>query len=595
MKTTFKRCLAIVLGLTMSVLTACAKLPFGKNDAQNNAQLEGAIEVALTEDVYVPFTITVTDKDIIYVEVQKDTYDPANTEFSYNAFFLDASGETVLNFYISHGGSSDSRCYLSYGEPGDTSKTAASDYGFTDLGDSVKYTIVLNNPDVTISGGDNLPIPLSLFESIVTCQAINANDAFIDYDAKHIIKYDIDYGMLEAKESGLEKLESMLYLTEEDRKFLTPSCEDYRVDIFDTKAVVFDSCRIDRAPASGYYVFGTDPQGKYSNKPCKVYRVYEFDHVGRLVAYKEKTVFESESDAIHVAATNGVNGAHALYFIDWKGVNEVPADFTDEQGLKAICDEFLPKYYEAQGKEAGYSSDVKRLNNTWYISFVLDEAGFRNKEFFSGIGETEILGNALYAEGLQFSADNADNEGYVYLSFEDEKATIYYSKPEAHKHNITTGSGANEKYPDDFVSEPKDSTYFSPDSDDYVLYYLPKLDYGDYFLNTNAVLISFDASGNIIGAKYRFIRTINTVNPMEELIKYKLDYKGTKLLYSDDKYAYFDIIDSVDLKEYIGEDKYGERFNKTQLLEKSLDDNDAWMPMYGWSSEVGIYTSRVDK
>ena len=82
---------------------------------------------------------------------------------------------------------------------------------------------------------------------------------------------------------------------------------------------------------------------------------------------------------------------------------------------------------------------------------------------------------------------------------------------------------------------------------------------------------------------------------MEELIKYKLDYKGTKLLYSDDKYAYFDIIDSVDLKEYIGEDKYGERFNKTQLLEKSLDENDAWMPMYGWSSEVGIYTSRGDK
>ncbi len=588
--------------LLMLAIAGCGKAPSagGESQGQSLTGDDGGKESVVVsdeispeeEDAERPFLITVTDKDTIYVEIKKSTYDPSATDYSYNAFFNDRNDETVFKMNISSGGSDWSQCRLCYGEFGDESKTAVSDYGYEDLGDSVKYTIVLNNPSVKISGGDNLPIPLSLFESVAKCLAQDPSDAYIEYGAERILKFDVDYSLLAAKENGLKKLEALLYQNDKDREFLTPTCEDYRVDIFDTKVVVFEGCRIDRAPASGLYVFGTNPEGTISRKPCKVYRVYEYDSIGKLVSYKEKTVFESESDALHIAATNGINGTHGLWFIDWIGVNEVPADFTDEQGLKVICDENLPVYYSDQGKAAGYTADVQRYDNTWYLSFVQDEAGFRNKEFFSGIGETEILGDYLSAEGNEFSADNADDEGFIYLGSGDEKATVYYSKPDAHRHNISDASDVTGMYPDDFVPMPYDDQYFTPISDDYVLYYSRFEDYGDYRFNDKAVLISFDDAGNIIDAKYRYFRPSNMVNPMSELVESTLIMEGTRLLYQDDTYAYFDIIDCTELKPYAGDGTYGDRFNKTELLEQSVEEEFVWMPMGAWSSDTGIFVSK---
>ncbi len=592
---------AVCASLVMLTLSSCAKPVAGagaetQSPAGNATGMESTVvsDPALPEEetAVLPFLITVTDKDTIYVEVKKSTYDPAATDHSYNAFFNNAANETVLKMGLSSGGNEWSQCSLCYGEWGDTSKTAVSDYGYKDLGDSVKYTIVLNNPGVTIAGGDNLSIPLSLFESLRTCLAPDPSDAYIEYAAERIVKFDVDRALLEAKETGLNKLEELLYLSDRDREFLTPACEDYRVDIIDTKAVVFDSCRIDRAPASGLYVFGTDAQGSWSHKPCKVYRVYEYDPVGRLVSYKEKTVFGSERDALHVQATNGVNGSHALWFIDWNGVNEVPSDFTDEQGLKAICDEILPRYYADLGGEAGYTADIQRFAETWYLSFVLDEPGSRNKEFLSGIGETEILGNSLSAGGTEFSADNADDEGFIYLGSGDEKVTVYYAKPDAHRHNISSASDAGSGYPDDFVSMQYDEQYFTPISEDYVLYYSAFEDYGDYRFNQKAVLISFDEAGKIKDAKYRFFRSSNTVNPMSELVDSIMKSEGTKLLYQDDTYAYFDIYDCVELKKYKDNGTYGDRYDRKELLERSVEEDFVWMPMGAWSSDTGIYVSK---
>ena len=72
----------------------------------------------------------------------------------------------------------------------------------------------------------------------------------------------------------------------------------------------------------------------------------------------------------------------------------------------------------------------------------------------------------------------------------------------------------------------------------------------------------------------------------------KIHTEGTQLLYLDDTYAYFDIFDSVELKEYLGDGGYGERFDKSELLEKSIDEEDLWMPMKGWSSDNGMYVSK---
>ncbi len=79
---------------------------------------------------------------------------------------------------------------------------------------------------------------------------------------------------------------------------------------------------------------------------------------------------------------------------------------------------------------------------------------------------------------------------------------------------------------------------------------------------------------------------------MSELVDSILKTEGTKLLYQDDTYAYFDIFDCVELKEYNDDGTYGERYNRTELLERSVDEDFVWMPMGAWSSDTGLYVSK---
>ncbi len=600
MKKSCLKSMAVIIAACLLTLSGC-----GKNDGNsagssldtfNNAvdEYKNDENASLDEPVdheKSPFVITVTDEDKIYIEIKKEIYDPSKVDYAYFAEFYDEAGEKKFSMDITGGDFSQAR--LMYGEPGDTKTTAVSDYDPEDKGDSYLYTIILNDPSRIISGGDNLSIPVTLFEDLKTCnyETDPMNYVYETIDAATCIRIEVDHALLEARERGSEKIQELLYQNDDDIKYLTPTCEDYRVDLFETKAIVYDACSIAKNPA-GLLVFGTNPMGTHTLRPCTVYRVYEYDYLGQLVSYKEKTIFESESDALHVSATLGRNGNHALYFIDWLGENKVPENFTDEQGLKAICDEFLPAYYEIDGQDHGYQSSIVRIDNIFYFSFFLNDAGHINKEYFSGIGEMELLGDSLYADGVELSADNADDEGFIYMESGEDKATIYYSKPEAHRHNISSSSGENGNYPDDFVSMPYDEQYFAPASDDYILYYSLFEDYGDYCFNDGAALISFDNAGNITDAKYRYFRPSNMANPMSELVDGILLTEGTKLLYQDDMYAYFDIFDSVELKEYLGDGGYGERFDKSELLEKSIDEENVWMPINGWSSNNGMYVSK---
>ena len=599
MKKSCLKSMAVIIAACLLTLSGCGKsdgnsagssLDTFNNEVDEYKNDENASLDDPVDHEESPFVITVTDEDKIYIEIRKEIYDPSKLDCQYFAEFYDESGQKKLSMDITGGDFSQAR--LMYGEPGDTKTTAVSDYNPEDKGNSYLYTIILNDPSMIISGGDNLSIPVTLFEDLKTCnyEIDPLNYVYETIDASACIKLEVDYALLEAKERGREKIEALLYQSDDDEKYLTPTCEDYRVDIFETKAIIHDSCSI--ASNAGLLVFGTNPMGTHTLRSCTVYRVYEYDYLGQLVSYKEKTVFESESDALHVSATLGRNGNHALYFIDWLGENKVPEDFTDEQGLKVICDEFLPAYYEIDGQDHGYQSSIVRLDNTYYFSFVPDNVGYISKEFFSGIGEMELLGDSLYADGVEFSADNTDDEGFIYMESGEDKATIYYSKPEAHGHNISKTPGENGKYPDDFVIMPYDDTYFAPEGDDYILYYTLFEDYGEYCFNKGAALISFDGAGNITDARYRFFRTSNTVNPMSELVDSMMNTEGVKLLYQDDTYAYFDILDSVELKEYLGDGGYGERFNKAKLLEMSVDEENVWMPMNGWSSDNGMYVSK---
>ena len=437
MKKSCLKSMAVIIAACLLTLSGCGKSDGNSAgsslDTFNNAvdEYKNDENASLDEPVdheKSPFVITVTGEDKIYIEIKKEIYDPSKVDYAYFAEFYDEAGEKKLAMDITGGDFSQAR--LMYGEPGDTKTTAVSDYDPEDKGDSYLYTIILNDPSRIISGGDNLSIPVTLFEDLKTCnyEIDPLNYVYETIAASACIKLEVDYSLLEAKERGREKIEALLYQSDDDEKYLTPTCEDYRVDIFETKAIIFESCSVVRNP-SGLWVFGTNAEGKSALKPCRIYRVYEYDHVGRLVSYKEKTIFESESDALHVSATLGRNGNHALYFIDWLGENKVPENFTDEQGLKAICDEFLPAYYEIDGQDHGYQSSIVRIDNIFYFSFFLNDAGHINKEYFSGIGEMELLGDYLYTDGVEFSADNTDDEGFIYMESGEDRATIYYSKP----------------------------------------------------------------------------------------------------------------------------------------------------------------------
>ena len=50
--------------------------------------------------------------------------------------------------------------------------------------------------------------------------------------------------------------------------------------------------------------------------------------------------------------------------------------------------------------------------------------------------------------------------------------------------------------------------------------------------------------------------------------------------------------DCVELKEYNDDSTYGERYNRTELLERSVDEDFVWMPMGAWSSDTGLYVSK---
>ena len=77
-------------------------------------------------------------------------------------------------------------------------------------------------------------------------------------------------------------------------------------------------------------------------------------------------------------------------------------------------------------------------------------------------------------------------------------------------------------------------------------------------------------------------RPSNTVNPMQELIDLILAYEGSKLIYNDDSYAYFDVKDT----------DYFDGMNKQKLIEENIDETNITVPLYGASADNGMFVSK---
>ena len=111
-------------------------------------------------------------------------------------------------------------------------------------------------------------------------------------------------------------------------------------------------------------------------------------------------------------------------------------------------------------------------------------------------------------------------------------------------------------------------------------------DYGDYKFNDYSVLVSFNDKGEMTDALLRRFRAGNVTNPMSELVDMILAEAGTKLLYSDDSVAYLDVAASAWFKN-------GDKtFTKAELIKDCMSEDMIKMPLYGTSSDVGMYISK---
>ncbi|MCR5800726.1 MAG: hypothetical protein K6G57_00150 [Lachnospiraceae bacterium] len=533
------------------------------------------------DEIEIPFIITVTDKDKIYVDVKKSFFTPGPSAQNKFIYFDSSDGKTATLTLLAVG-DDETQCSFSYGESGDTKTTAVSDYTYEDNGNAIRYTIELNNPDRHISGGDNLSIPNSVFDNLVSCKTLNEEDYYVEYPIDRVLIMMVDRDREAKKEAGLEKIFGMLLSTDPDNEYLKPSSDDFRVDIFEIPdARIYDQTVAIR-PAGGPLLFGTDFRRNPVEVSCKMYRVYEYGPHGTLIAYSEKVEFESESDALHVFGANA-HDEFSYCFLEETGYDRIPDDFTDEFGLSEICDRIMPEGLKAKAASEGYDLVLKRESNIYYLKCD-NWTCAPSTAYLENIGENYLIMQSLYARGTEFSADNADKEGFIHLESEGTKATVFYSKPEAHTHNISSGS--DEGYPDDFVQMADDDKYFSPATDDYILFYSMYEGYGDEPYNMRALIVSFDINGKVTDAKYRLYRSSNMVNPMSELIEDVLRSEGVSLITNDDNVAYFDVTKSDCMK------KDGEIYNKTDLIEDSIDEDSINMPMYGWSAENGMYISK---
>ncbi|MBR5336431.1 MAG: hypothetical protein IK152_00410 [Lachnospiraceae bacterium] len=578
-KKRIRKALTFILAGILSLSAGCAGPSAGGQAGGGNAAVAA---------VDVPFTITVTDKNVIYVDVKKSFFDPVKATKSVEATFLKDDGKEGLFLTFTTGGTDFGRCEMGYGEHGDSSKTVASDYGrFEEKDGTVRYQILLNRQGVTMSGADNLTIPTPVFESLSTCKVLMADDSYKDYPAGEIIKYDIDRELEASRASGRDKLESELYKTAKDREFLTPKGDDFRVEIYEAKAKIYQKCSVTRPP-NGALTFGTSLANEPVDKPCKIYRVISYAANGTITGYAEKAEFESEYDALHIyGANNHEENGYVFYYHTGKDV--VPEDLKEDDTLKVICDEIMPG-----NLQKSYGIKLVREGNAYYSDFSsMLKDNPTDTVRMAYFGETYIYGNELHGQGMEFSADNADSEGYLKFERDDRKVTVYYSKPEAHAHNITRGgttdgnaSGATGELPKDFVAMDKDGQYFKPSGDDYILFFTRFKDYGDYKFNEYAVLVSFNDKGEMVNAALRRFRAGNVANPMSELVAGITVEPGTKLLYSDDSVAYIDVAASAWFKNE------GRTFTKAELIKDCMSEDMIKMPLYGTSADVGMYISK---
>lgn len=345
-------------------------------------------------------------------------------------------------------------------------------------------------------------------------------------------------------------IESIVFTNENDRKYLSPDTDDYRIIYQELPEItVFPGWGISGVANSICFCGISDGSNNARIKAWCI-DVISYDESGNFVSQKQKIWVDNEDDAMTLMYTEK---ACAYWFDTETGTNAVPDDFDADSTVRYCTDTILSRDVHEYTPDLSF---VKRIDNAFYGQ--VDTDGYEMSLLASHVAFAGVVVN-----GNEFAADFADEAGLIHRSIkydfeaDDDPESfgfatrhieysyadcmVWYSKPDNHKKGLIRGNGdifdgrfPDAAYEDGFIEEPQDSEFYTPLTEDYFLYYI----IGEYSRDHNeqSVLISFDEKGNPVDIRMRYYRS--SISELDELIS-NYDYLGAKLLYSDNENLFY--------------------------------------------------------
>ncbi|MCR5801023.1 MAG: hypothetical protein K6G57_01680 [Lachnospiraceae bacterium] len=355
---------------------------------------------------------------------------------------------------------------------------------------------------------------------------------------------------VETYEEAKAEMEALTFLDDNDRKYLTPDTDDYRIFYVEIPEVTVFPGWGTSSVGNALCFCGISDGTKNERIPAKLIDVVSYDESGNFVSQKQKFWVDDEDDAMTLMYTE----KFCAYFFGYEtGVNGVPDDFDPDATVRYSTDTVLSRDVHEFTPDLTF---VKRIGNVFYGQ--VDRDGYTSPLLASHIAYAGVS-----TEGSLTSADYADESGMIqksirysfeadddmtvagfatrHIEYSKAEAKAWYSKADNHKKGLIRGKGDHfdgkfpeAVYEDGYVEEDKDAECFIPATDDYFLYYV----FDDYSTehNDECVLISFDENGDPKDIIMRFWK--NTISPLSETISH-YDYLGAELLYSDGEHLFY--------------------------------------------------------
>lgn len=352
-----------------------------------------------------------------------------------------------------------------------------------------------------------------------------------------------------------DSLKDLLFKTEDDNAVLMPTTDDYKIEFYDIpmlKKITGYTAGYDAHGSAIYYGY-TDDKDANLYMTCQFVKVTCYDEHGDISYVGERLDFSGVEDSFYTAAAGNV----ILYFENYNGVDAIPSNYNSEELITYINDVLL---VNSMGGSF-ISNNFKRVDSSYYYYENLENDPGKRIVGLNDMFDLELSGSSSANLATGSDVVTHSSSYITYYSYANETVrkmfscdkSYYYSIPGNHVAKYAKGTGAsfNGSYPAEainmgYVPYGKDSEYFSPATDDYILIFEKEAS-GDS--NYFSVLRAFDQNGKLIQKIERSFQSLLYKEDQDRENQERVD-AGAVLLYSDDTYAYFDTLGMEDPKNF---------------------------------------------